>query len=174
MKKKKTIKNKPASKKTPTKKKLQKKVTSKKKKVQKKVTPKKKQREVKSSVTGIPEREKAIKHIKTILLKQKEILLGEAGSTINNLPDVQTLFPDLGDQASMEIDRNFLLRLRGREQKLLKKIEEALEKIESGNFGYCEMCGREIDIRRLIARPVTTMCIECKTEQEEEERLREL
>ncbi len=168
MKKKKTPKSKPAKKKTSIKKKTGKKEIAKKKRISAKKTG------VRTEKIEKQQREKAIKHIKTILLKQKEILLGEAGSTINTMPNVQTLYPDLGDQASMEIDRNFLLRLRGREQKLLKKIDEALEKIESGNFGYCEVCGREIDIRRLIARPVTTMCIECKIEQEEEERLREL
>jgi DnaK suppressor protein len=88
------------------------------------------------------------------------------------LPD-ETLFPELGDQASAEIDRNFTLRLRDRERKLLKKIEEALEQIDSGTYGICEICGQEISLKRLEARPVTTMCIDCKTEQEEEEKLRE-
>ncbi len=124
-------------------------------------------------VTTITSRNEAIKSIKAELLKQKQILLGEAGATINNMP-AAILYPDLGDQAGMEIERNFLLRLRGREQRLLKKIDEALEKIENGTFGRCEVCGKEIDIRRLIARPVTTMCIECKIEQEEEEKLREM
>jgi DnaK suppressor protein len=66
-----------------------------------------------------------------------------------------------------------MLRLRGREQRLLKKIEQALERVETGIFGICEDCGNEINIHRLEARPVTTMCIDCKTLQEEEERLRE-
>ncbi|MFN3740689.1 MAG: TraR/DksA C4-type zinc finger protein [Thermodesulfovibrionales bacterium] len=118
-------------------------------------------------------RKDAIKLIKSQLLNQKKILLGEAGATLNNMP-AAILYPDLGDQAGMEIERNFLLRLRGREQKLLKKIDEALERIDNGTFGLCEICGREIDLKRLMARPVTTMCIECKTEQEEEERLREM
>lgn len=118
-------------------------------------------------------RKDAIKTIKAMLLNQKKILLGEAGATLNNMP-AAILYPDLGDQAGMEIERNFLLRLRGREQKLLKKIDEALERIENGTFGLCEICGKEIDLKRLMARPVTTMCIECKIEQEEEERLREI
>jgi DnaK suppressor protein len=66
-----------------------------------------------------------------------------------------------------------MLRLKGRERKLLKKIDQALEKIEGNTYGICEACGEEINIKRLKARPVTTMCIECKTEQEEEEKLRE-
>lgn len=116
-------------------------------------------------------REKKILDIRKRLVAQRKLLLSEAEDALNALPG-QTIFPDLGDQASAEIDRNFMLRLRGREQKLLKKIEAAIEKIDSGTFGICEVCGQEIDIKRLEARPVTTMCIECKTEQEEEEKLR--
>lgn len=116
-------------------------------------------------------REKKILDIRKKLVAQRKALLSEAEEALNALPG-QTIFPDLGDQASAEIDRNFMLRLRGREQKLLKKIEAAIEKIDNGTFGICEVCGQEIDIKRLEARPVTTMCIECKTEQEEEEKLR--
>lgn len=119
----------------------------------------------------LSEREKKILEIRKKLVEQRKALLSEAEEALNSLPG-QTIFPDLGDQASAEIDRNFMLRLRGREQKLLKKIEAAIEKIDSGTFGICEACGQEIDIKRLEARPVTTMCIECKTEQEEEEKLR--
>lgn len=116
-------------------------------------------------------REKTFQNIKLDLLKQKASLLDEAEIALNELPG-QTIFPDLGDQASAETDRNFMLRLRGREQRLLKKIEEAIDRIDDGMFGVCDDCGKEIDIKRLVARPVTTMCIECKTLQEEEEKLR--
>lgn len=119
----------------------------------------------------ISSREKKIHEIKLDLLRQKSALLDEAEVALNELPG-QTVFPDLGDQASAETDRNFMLRLRGREQRLLKKIEEALDRIENGNFGICDDCGEGIDIKRLEARPVTTMCIDCKTLQEEEEKLR--
>lgn len=119
----------------------------------------------------ISSREKKIQEIKLDLLRQKSSLLDEAEVALNELPG-QTVFPDLGDQASAETDRNFMLRLRGREQRLLKKIEEALDRIENGNFGICDDCGEDIDIKRLEARPVTTMCIDCKTLQEEEEKLR--
>ncbi|MCL4492904.1 MAG: RNA polymerase-binding protein DksA [Nitrospirae bacterium] len=121
---------------------------------------------------NLSQREKKLQEIKRRLNEQREALLSGAGITLNNLPD-ETLFPELGDQASAEIDRNFTLRLRGRERKLLTKIDEAIEKIDKGTYGTCEMCGEEINIKRLEARPVTTMCIECKTEQEEEEKLRE-
>lgn len=115
-------------------------------------------------------REEALQTIRQILLQQKDSLLNEAESTINVLPE-QTVFPDVGDQASAEIDRNFLLRLRGREQRLINKIEEAIERIDAGNFGMCEACGEEIGIKRLVVRPVATLCVACKEEQEEEERL---
>ena len=117
-------------------------------------------------------RERKIQEIKKKLLQQREDLLSEASIALNTLPD-ETVFPELGDQASAEIDRNFMLKLRGRERKLLKKIDESLEKIETTTYGICELCGEEINTKRLEARPVTTMCIECKTEQEEEEKLRE-
>ncbi|OHE60408.1 MAG: RNA polymerase-binding protein DksA [Thermodesulfovibrio sp. RBG_19FT_COMBO_42_12] len=110
--------------------------------------------------------------IKKKLIAQRKALLAEAIEALNELPG-QTVFPDLGDQASAEIDRSFMLRLRGRERKLLKKIEDAIEKINQGTFGICDKCGEEINIKRLEARPVTNMCIECKTQQEEEERLTE-
>jgi DnaK suppressor protein len=117
-------------------------------------------------------REKKILDIKKKLKGQRRALLIGAMEARNELPG-QTVFPDLGDQASAEIDRNFMLRIKGRERKLIKKIEEAIERIDEGTFGICEKCGEDIDIRRLDARPVTTMCIECKTLQEEEEKLRE-
>lgn len=116
-------------------------------------------------------REKLIQKIKQTLVMQRNILLNEAEEALNLLPG-QTIFPDMGDQASAEIDRSFMLRLRGREQRLLKKIEAAIDKIDNGTFGVCESCGEEINIKRLEARPVTNMCIFCKTEQEEEEKLR--
>ncbi len=117
-------------------------------------------------------REKKILEIKKKLIEQKNALLLEAGVAINLLPS-GAASSELGDQASAEIDRNLMLRLKGREGKLLKKIDEALDKINTGNYGICEICGCEIDIKRLEARPVTTMCIDCKTEQEEEEKMRE-
>jgi DnaK suppressor protein len=117
-------------------------------------------------------RDKKLQDIKKNLLQQKEEIILDADSTRTALPD-ETMFPELGDQASAEIDRNFTLRLRDRERKLLKKIDEALEKIDSGTYGVCDICGQEIGIKRLEARPVTTMCIDCKTEQEEEEKFRE-
>jgi DnaK suppressor protein len=105
------------------------------------------------------------------LLKQRQELLSEAEQTLNDkISTEKESFPDPTDQAVAELDNNFLLKLRGREQKLLKKIDEAIARIDSGTYGVCESCGGEINIKRLEARPVTTLCIECKTAQEEEEK----
>jgi DnaK suppressor protein len=117
-------------------------------------------------------RDKKLLEIKKKLITRKESLLAEAEEALNELPG-QTVFPDLGDQATAETERSFMLRLRGRERRLLKKIDEAIERIEIGVFGICDKCGMEIDIRRLEVRPVTTLCIDCKIQQEEEERLTE-
>jgi DnaK suppressor protein len=80
-------------------------------------------------------------------------------------------FPDPTDRASLESDRNFLLRIKDRERKLIQKVKEALDRIDNGTFGICESCGRPISEKRLMARPVTTLCIECKTEREDQERV---
>ena len=84
----------------------------------------------------------------------------------------QEAFPDVSDQASAEVDQNFSMRIRDREQKLLKKIEEALDRMKAGIYGICERCAEDIPYKRLKARPVTTLCIECKTLQEQEEKAR--
>jgi len=139
----------------------------------KKTTTQKTKKQNSKIVKPLTLREKKLQEIKKRLISQKEALLSEAEEALNELPG-QTIFPDLGDQASAETDRNFMLRLRGREQRLLKKIENALDRIEQRIFGICEKCGEAIDLRRLDARPVTTMCIDCKTQQEEEEKLKEL
>lgn len=117
-------------------------------------------------------RVKKLHEIRKKILRQRELLLAEAREAFNALPG-QTVFPDMGDQATAETDRNFMLRLRSREQKLIKKIDDVLDRIDNGTFGICDDCGMEINIKRLDARPVTTLCMECKTQQEEEERIRE-
>ncbi|MBU0986907.1 MAG: TraR/DksA C4-type zinc finger protein, partial [Proteobacteria bacterium] len=70
------------------------------------------------------------------------------------------------DLASFESERGTMLRIRDRESKLIRKIQKALENLKYGDFGICEVCGEEIAIERLIARPVTTHCIKCKTKME--------
>ncbi len=140
----------------------------------KKKTAGKKTNRCREDEKSMPEKERLerIQGIRQKLVEQKEQLLQEAEEALHTLPD-ENVFPDMGDQATAEVDRNFMLRLRGREQRLLKKIDLAIEKIDSGTYGICEVCGCEIGIKRLEARPVTTMCIECKTDQEEEEKMME-
>ena len=122
--------------------------------------------------TTMSRRDKLIHQIKQDLLSQKDSLLKEAEETLSTLPgDIN--FPDMGDQATAETDRNFILRLRDRERMLLKKIEETILRIDNKDYGICEECENEIGIKRLEARPVTALCIDCKTREEEDERIAE-
>jgi DnaK suppressor protein len=103
------------------------------------------------------------------LLKLREEVLkdAEASAEVGAIKVKSEDLPDVVDRSSMETDRNFTLRLLDRERKLLKKIEEALLRIENGEFGICESCGEDIARERLVARPVATLCIGCKQAQEE-------
>ncbi len=96
-------------------------------------------------------------------------LLSEAGKTVEGMNEKEN-FPDPTDRASLESNRNFILRMRDRERKLIFKIQEALRRLDEGEYGICESCGEKISVARLKARPVTTLCIECKSDQESEER----
>ena len=116
--------------------------------------------------------DKQLKHFKELLTSRMEELISHADATVSDMTDEKHNFPDPTDRASVESDRNFILRLRDRERKLIGKIKEALERIEDGTFGICEECGEEIGIKRLEARPVTTYCIDCKTKQEAGEKAR--
>ena len=78
---------------------------------------------------------------------------------------------DPNDQASMEVERNYELRIRDRERRLILKMKEAIQRIDNGTFGICDDCGEEISEKRLMARPVTTQCIDCKTKEEKIEKL---
>jgi len=112
-----------------------------------------------------------LEEFRQILQGQLDELLREAGKTVSDMTDEKANFPDPTDRASLESDRNFELRIRDRERKLIMKIREALERIDEGEFGICEHCEEEIGEARLKARPVTTLCIECKTEQERQEKI---
>jgi len=83
-----------------------------------------------------------------------------------------TACPDLNDQATAEMDQHFTLSLKERERNLLKQIDDALARLAADKYGICEECGEEIPLRRLQARPMTTLCIACKTLQEEDEKIR--
>ena len=108
---------------------------------------------------------------KKILEAQRDELLGNAQKTITGEihldPDD---FPDEIDAASSEMNLAFQGRLRERERGLISKIQQALRKIEEGVYGECESCGEEISIKRIEARPVAELCIDCKSEQERLER----
>ncbi len=120
------------------------------------------------------EKERDLAEIRDALEQQRKTLLSDAGVMIGQgITYGAENLPDLGDQASAVTDQNFMLRLKEREQKLLKKIDEALDRMAAGTFGICESCGGEIGMKRLKARPVTTLCIECKTKQEEDEKVRQ-
>ena len=109
--------------------------------------------------------------IRRDLQKQRQAILEEAGEGLSKR-EGQEAFPDVSDQASAEVDQNFTMRIKEREQKLLKKIDEALDRLKNNTYGICERCEEEIPYQRLKARPVTTLCIDCKTLQEQEERIR--
>jgi len=109
--------------------------------------------------------------IRSDLERQRVGLLDEAAAALMNLSDLEA-FPDLSDQATAEFDQSFGIRLKEREQKLVKKIDEALGRITANIYGICEDCGEVIPYERLKARPVTTLCIRCKTTQEEQEKIR--
>ena len=116
--------------------------------------------------------DKTLEHFRTLLQEKLDGLVAEAERTVEGMTDTKENFPDPTDRAALEADRNFLLRIRDRERKLISKIEEALERIEDGTFGVCDACGEDISIERLEARPVTTLCIDCKKQQEAQEKAR--
>ena len=114
--------------------------------------------------------QRQLKSFKTLLTSRRQELLDEAERTVSGMHTGSQTFADPTDRASLESDRNATLRIRDRERKLIAKIDAALERISDGTYGLCEECGDPISVARLKARPVTTLCINCKAEQEAEER----
>ena len=104
-----------------------------------------------------------LEHFRQILLAWKAELMSEVDRTLNTMQDENTALPDVNDRATQEEEFAIELRTRDRERKLIRKIEQSLEDIKSGDYGYCETCGIEIGLRRLEARPTATQCIDCKT-----------
>jgi DnaK suppressor protein len=115
------------------------------------------------------EKEK-LEYFRQVLNEEMNNLRQEAEKTVSEMTSENGNFPDPNDRATQESDRSFELRIRDRERKLIKKIKEALDRIDDGTFGICEVCGEEISEGRLKARPVTTLCIDCKMEEERQER----
>ena len=111
-----------------------------------------------------------VEFFRKLLHERLSTLLKEAGATLGDLTDDKENPADALDLASMESNRDFQLRIRDRERVLIRKIKEALQRIDDGEYGVCSSCGEEISEKRLIARPVATHCIDCKTEAEQLER----
>lgn len=111
-------------------------------------------------------KKKDLDYFREYLNNLLEELLSQADETVSGMTTPKENFPDPTDRASLEADRNFMLRIRDRESKLILKIKKTLERIENGTFGVCESCGEDISVERLKARPVTTQCIDCKMKEE--------
>src|SRR3989344_4295085 len=102
-------------------------------------------------------------HFHAALNAWKSELEEEISRTVQLMRDVPENTPDPNDRASHETDMSLELRSRHRERKLIKKIDESIERIDTGDYGYCEVCGVEIGVERLEARPTAELCIDCKT-----------
>ena len=109
-------------------------------------------------------------HFRGILDALKKQLVEDIERTVHTMKDEATVFADPNDRASQETDIAIELRNRDRERKLIKKIEETIDRIDSGDYGYCAACGVEIGVKRLEARPTATLCIDCKTLEEVREK----
>jgi len=114
--------------------------------------------------------EKQLEHFRAILDAWKSELMQEVDRTVDHMKDDAANFPDPADRASQEEEFSLELRTRDRERKLIKKIDESLNELDTGEYGYCETCGVEIGIRRLEARPTATQCIDCKSLDEIKEK----
>jgi len=114
--------------------------------------------------------EKQLQEFRAQLEAMKQDIYSDVEQTLTEMNAQSGNIPDPNDRATVESDRSFELRLRGRERRLMDKIDEALTRIDEGTYGICDECGEEIGIKRLEARPVAKYCIECKTRQEQREK----
>jgi DnaK suppressor protein len=115
--------------------------------------------------------ERQLAYFKQKLLDWRNEILRGSGMTLQELKDEDTRLADSSDWASAEVQRNFSLRTRDRERKLLAKIQQALQRIEDGSYGYCEETGEPIGLNRLDARPIATLTIEAQERHERRERV---
>ena len=104
-----------------------------------------------------------VSHFQSILKNWKIELMREVDRTVHHMQDDAANFPDPNDRATQESEFGLELRTRDRERKLIKKIDESISDLDSGDYGFCESCGIDIGLRRLEARPTATLCIDCKT-----------
>jgi DnaK suppressor protein len=109
-------------------------------------------------------------HFRKMLEEMKRELSQDIDRTVHTMQDEATIFADPNDRASQESDMSLELRNRDRERKLIKKIDETIQRIDQGEYGYCDSCGVEIGLKRLEVRPTATLCIDCKTLDEMRER----
>ena len=115
-------------------------------------------------------RQKEVEHLKSMLMEQLDSLIKQGGDTVAGVRSQQNTFSDPLDRAAHDEAEGNILRIRDRESRLINKIRNALECMEDGTYGICELCGEEISYKRLEARPVTTKCISCKIREESLER----
>ena len=114
---------------------------------------------------------KQLDYFRQLLLEWKRLILSASAGTLQSLQDGPIREPDLNDRASSETDWGIELRTRDRQRKLIAKIESALRRIDEGEYGYCEVTGDPIGIRRLIARPIATMTVEAQEAHERREKI---
>jgi len=115
--------------------------------------------------------ERQLEYFRRKLLNWKADLLGESRTTVTALQDGTRSIPDVADRASEETDRALELRTRDRQRKLITKIDAALRRIEEGEYGYCEVTGDPISLKRLDARPIATMTLEAQERHERREKV---
>ena len=118
-----------------------------------------------------PATAKDLKLIRKMLQSKINELMAEVGKTVVDMAGNEEKLPDMNDRASQESDLNLEIRMRERERKLIMKMRDAIERIDAGTYGICEECGEPIGVKRLMARPVTTLCIECKTIEEKRQKM---
>ena len=115
--------------------------------------------------------ERQLEYFRRKLITWKQDLLNQSSETIDNLQDSARAVPDLADRASEETDRALELRTRDRQRKLVAKIDSALRRIENSEYGYCEVTGEPISLKRLDARPIATMTLEAQEKHERREKV---
>ncbi len=116
--------------------------------------------------------EEQLEHFRQLLLAWKQQLQEEVERTVSHMRDDANNYADPADRATQEEEFALELRTRDRERKLIRKIDETLERIRKDDYGFCDQCGVEIGLRRLEARPTATLCIDCKTLEEIREKQR--
>jgi DnaK suppressor protein len=111
-----------------------------------------------------------MEHFRDILQKWRLELMEEVDRTVGHMRDEAANFPDPADRATQEEEFSIELRTRDRERKLIKKIDQTIDRLDQNDFGYCDTCGIEIGLRRLEARPTASQCVDCKSLDEIKER----